>query len=163
MAINKRYQRYVGRIENGIVVPFKGHCAYVFDMESDPFVFLFADGSTREAKNSGWSRKIVLNLMKLHNWGFMTPSRMKHFFPNLNMSQTQIIGAPAPTPSVPEKLALRKGLLYFNTTTKQVNRVVKIDEEIIYTTYHRQEIRLFPRNAFRKATTEEVQYYLKAA
>jgi hypothetical protein len=61
-------------------------------------------------------------------------------------------------------LALKKGSLYFNTTTAQVERVIAVvDGSLIWASRHKQEAKPFPRSAFRLANQVEVDNYFNEA
>lgn len=64
----------------------------------------------------------------------------------------------------PMALTIKKGSVYFNTTSNQVERVITvIDGSLVWTSRHKQEAKPYPRHAFRIANQVEVQNYLAEA
>ncbi len=74
---------------------------------------------------------------------------------------TLVIGVQPNNPVRSKPLSIKKGSVYFNTTTHQVERVITIqDTSLIWSSSHKQRASSYPRSAFRKATELEVKAYL---
>jgi len=87
-------------------------------------------------------------------------------FPNHELSKTpvQLVVKPTKTKSMASSFTISKGKLYFNVTTKQVERVLTVqDGSLIWTSRHKQEAKPYSKSTFRIATTVEVDSYLAEA
>ena len=73
------------------------------------------------------------------------------------------VAAPVKVISASPKFVLGAGKLYVNVHTKQVERVIDVQGNLVWTSRHKQEAKAYGRTNFRKATDAEVKNYLDEA
>lgn len=132
--------------------PFKeigGHGRYVFDLRGNCGKFLNEDGSSEPHK---YSLEYINAYVLRGDWQFISDAKMKEIFPNA-FPKIEIATKP---------LKIKKGALYFNTSTSQIERAITVvDYSLVWVSHHKGEAKPFPRSAFRMATKQEVELYLK--
>ncbi len=154
--------KYIG-IKNyeGGYEPFSGSVdgVYAFDISGDKPSFIFANGKVQT--ETGWGKASVQDSLNSKYYGYLTQETFdKHF-----TKTKTVIAAPTPAPkTMASSFVISKGKLYFNQTTKQVERVLTIlDGALIWTSRHKQEAKPYGKSTFRLATDAEVQNYLAEA
>jgi hypothetical protein len=166
---------YIGLREKGKTIPFcvyRDSVGYYCVVENDRLVCVRKSG--RLPVDCYTIAEIKDNVASC--WNYFTYAEFEKYFcnqlktatpavqPQSVPSMTQVIAAPVAQPNRIKPLTIKKGSLYFNTTTKQVERVITIqDVSLVWSSKHKQEVKAFPRSAFRIATTDEVKAYLSDA
>ena len=130
--------------------PFENdHGRYVFDLRGDGGEFLNEDGSSDP---HNYSLEDINASMRNGTWQFISDAKMKKLFPDV-FPKSKIATKP---------LKIKKGALYFNTSTSQIERAITVvDYSLVWVSHHKGEAKPFPRSAFRMATKQEVELYLK--
>ncbi len=145
--------RFVGLKKDEKVIPFDASVSthrgkFVFDMSVNPPVFLYAEHE--KVSTSGWSKAEVEKNINLKYYDYIDKDTFNKYFPKFTK-----------TMSLP---SIKKGSVYFNTTTNQVERVITVvDGSLVWTSRHKQEAKPYPKGAFRIANQVEVQNYLAEA
>ena len=140
---------------DGSAFGIAGH-RYVFDLRDGGRRFLNEDGSFT---GHTWPDSAIQKNVASGAWKYISDSKMKALFPKVSF-----VTITKAKPMSVKPLALKKGSLYFNTTTSQVERVIAVvDGSLIWASRHKQEAKAFPRSAFRLANQVEVDNYFNEA
>lgn len=150
--------RYIGKVNfNDEVLPFEhnGHNPHVWYMDKGACI-LWANTCT---KKSSMSEEYLRILIHKRVWDYLDVDTFNKYFP-LN----KIIEISKPKITMASLLSVKKGSIYFNKTTSQVERVITIqDGSLVWSSRHKQEAKPYPKSAFRIANQVEVQNYLAEA
>jgi len=143
------------------VIPFTDHVGpFVAYVEGNNlYAFNFKDSSTEKLEN--WSPNEWDFCIKDGYWKYFTSLQFEELVAKHKSNtkpMTQVI------PLAPNRIkptSIKKGSLYFNTTTQLVERVITIqDTSLIWSSNHKWEAKAYPKTAFRIATKDEVDDYL---
>lgn len=153
--------RFIGYITDE---PFLGPKRYAFDGDVTPDPsFVYEDGS--EKHGSGWTKMGVIDMIQRGKWTFLSPKTIIKYFPK-HPAVVAFLNPPPVTKTIKSKsmFVISKAKLYFNLTTKQVERVLTVqDGALVWTSRHKQEAKPYSKSTFRLASADEVKNYLAEA
>lgn len=172
--------------------PEKGSFVIRVKFENDlpiEFTFLYENGETT---SHGWTLRAVLDNINRSYWREIQNESVLKKFSSIVTANDVAVGVKdsvkaatvattsikpltkkvmaqnATTPvlkpkKASDKFTISSGKLYFNTHTKQVERIVDVQGKIVWTSRHKAEIKGYSKSNFRLAVQAEVDNYLTEA
>lgn len=143
------------------------------DEDKKDFLFVYLTRTANRVEKIGWSYDSVLLNLKSKYWVELNSQFLSELFAKHKkaiptsleeitngLNEAKPIEPIKPKKSMSDTIVLSAGKLFVNVHTKQVERIVSIQNGLIWTSRHKQEAKPYGRTNFRKATDAEVKNYL---